>query len=43
MVFFVLLMALTTDVVEEVFILEVAEFPNPRLLKDLVAGIKREE
>jgi hypothetical protein len=42
-VFFVLLMALTTDVVEEVLILKVAEFSNARLLKDLVAGIKREE
>ena len=42
MVFFVL-MALAADVVEEVLILEVAEFPNPRLLEDLVAGIKQKE
>jgi hypothetical protein len=42
-VFFVLLMALAADVVEKVLILKVAEFSNARLLKDLVAGIKREE
>lgn len=36
-------MALAADVVEEVFILKVAEFSNARLLKDLVAGVKREE
>ena len=36
-------MALAADVVEEVLILEVAEFPNARLLENLVAGIKREE
>ena len=36
-------MDLTANVAEEVLILEVAEFLNLRSIKDLMAGIEREE